>query len=391
MILDIRTIFLVYFSIFLILGILLLFAEKYSDVNRGLRNWAFSNFFLSIGFSFVLLKNLHNDLSFVMGLTFIDIGFLCHIGGIREFFELRRLTKIFWGISVIFLLNSILSIIILKSPPYRVGSNSLMLFIISLTCVLTIHKSVKQNYNTIARSLQSMFLAYCLLFSLRFISAFIIDSEFRVLSNGLINQLAFMLGGLIQISISVAYIVLVNHTISEKLRITAITDPLTGILNRGELDRISENLCQICTTENRILSFCLIDVDHFKSINDRYGHQIGDEVLKKVASVLNEKIPKEAKLGRYGGEEFCILFPDKDLSKACIIVEEIRSYFDENPFQIGNKSIPIKLSLGVTDSSLAGYSVDQLIRRSDFALISAKNSGRNRVVPDREGITFPSE
>lgn len=178
MILDIRTIFLVYFSIFLILGILLLFAEKYSDVNRGLRNWAFSNFFLSIGFSFVLLKNLHNDLSFVMGLTFIDIGFLCHIGGIREFFELRRLTKIFWGISVIFLLNSILSIIILKSPPYRVGSNSLMLFIISLTCVLTIHKSVKQNYNTIARSLQSMFLAYCLLFSLRFISAFIIDSEF---------------------------------------------------------------------------------------------------------------------------------------------------------------------------------------------------------------------
>lgn len=124
------------------------------------------------------------------------------------------------------------------------------------------------------------------------------------------------------------------------------------------------------------LSFILVDIDFFKKVNDTYGHQVGDYVLKTTAGLLDYHIKKSDMIGRYGGEEFLIICPDTDKESATVLAEKLRKTVLEHTFDIvGQKSI----SLGV--AQLAAHECgDEILRRADNALYEAKNGGRNRVI-----------
>ena len=131
---------------------------------------------------------------------------------------------------------------------------------------------------------------------------------------------------------------------------------------------------------DRPLSLIMADIDHFKNFNDSYGHQAGDEVLKKVALIIKENIRLIDIAARYGGEEFAVILPKTDINEAIIVAERIRSCIEQASFTFNGATVGVSISMGVTqyDSSM-DMDKESLIERADKALYKSKNDGRNRV------------
>jgi diguanylate cyclase (GGDEF)-like protein len=164
-----------------------------------------------------------------------------------------------------------------------------------------------------------------------------------------------------------------------RLRKTSVTDPLTGAYNREFLQhRLPAELAH-ARQHGRPLSVAMIDVDHFKAVNDRYGHEIGDRVLEEVASRLRGAIRRHDLLVRYGGEEFLVVLPDADLHRAREVGERMRQNLQGSAIRIEDeRDIEVRISVGVTEQ-VEEDDATTLIRRADTALYTAKGRGRNRV------------
>lgn len=164
---------------------------------------------------------------------------------------------------------------------------------------------------------------------------------------------------------------------------TAMTrDVLTGTLNRRSFtDIIGKEFCQATRRTTPLsLSLILLDIDHFKSVNDTHGHLAGDDVLKEMTARISEVLEEHDVFARYGGEEFAILLPDVSTSQAADIAEQCRIAVATRPFaSSGELSVSISLGIANTTELDCIDSVSDLIRAADKKLYEAKNAGRNRV------------
>lgn len=161
----------------------------------------------------------------------------------------------------------------------------------------------------------------------------------------------------------------------------AVTDQLTGLYNRRYLATHLESLFDEREEMSHPVSLLLIDVDHFKPVNDTFGHDVGDEVLKEIASRLTEGVRGVDIVCRYGGEEFVVLLPHTDGETARIIAERIRTGIENRPMKAGEgNAINITISVGVATSGKNLDSPQKLLKNADTALYEAKQAGRNRVV-----------
>jgi len=162
----------------------------------------------------------------------------------------------------------------------------------------------------------------------------------------------------------------------------ANTDPLTGLLNRRAfLERMEQEMSR-AQREKKPLSLILADIDHFKSVNDTYGHQIGDLVLQRFVGQLTTSTRPYDFLGRYGGEEFVVCLPGGDGLQAASVSERIRRQVEDMEIMLpdDSRSIRITASFGTASNSIeSGKNVDLLIKRADDALYLAKDKGRNCV------------
>ena len=169
-------------------------------------------------------------------------------------------------------------------------------------------------------------------------------------------------------------------TAHEELREKSMRDPLTGLLTRGAFFEISDREFARARRTRTPLSIVMADIDHFKSINDRYGHPGGDEVLREVARRLHATFRKEDAVGRYGGEEFVVLAFGCEAPDAIALAERFRETVRRDRFIVGDTTVDVTTSVGVaTGRSEDG--VTRLLKAADEALYAAKKSGRNRVVP----------
>lgn len=168
---------------------------------------------------------------------------------------------------------------------------------------------------------------------------------------------------------------------NKRLREKASQDPLIGINNRGAIDEILRDQLLRAPFRQSPVSVILGDVDHFKSVNDTYGHQVGDEVLIEVAYRLEEGMRSEDSVGRYGGEEFLMVLPGIGGAQAVLIAHRLRLLIAEDPFDTEAGDLPITMSLGVSYTDFPELvSAEMLVKVADEALYRAKNEGRNRVV-----------
>lgn len=164
----------------------------------------------------------------------------------------------------------------------------------------------------------------------------------------------------------------------EIYRLTTV-DGLTQVHNRRYFDEAIERELSRCRRYGRALSLLLIDVDHFKRINDTFGHLAGDAVLKEVASAIQKRIRKEDLLSRYGGEEFAVLTPEIDHKGALSMGEKVRKVIEKHEFSFDGEVIPVTISCGVATLGKKGDEAVALVQRADEKLYEAKESGRNKV------------
>ncbi|NTV12872.1 MAG: diguanylate cyclase [Desulfobulbaceae bacterium] len=188
--------------------------------------------------------------------------------------------------------------------------------------------------------------------------------------------LSLLLSAIIYIS---HHFVLDLKTSEKQLVELATTDSLTGILNRGEGMRRFQQEISRSLRKQQPLSIIIIDIDHFKVVNDNYGHQVGDQVIQTIVASLEATLRNYDIICRYGGEEFLVLLPTTEMGKALETAERLRQQIAETAIAIeGGKQIKLTISLGVS-SLQAGDSLDSLIYRADNALYIAKEEGRNQV------------
>ncbi|MBI5548606.1 MAG: sensor domain-containing diguanylate cyclase [Deltaproteobacteria bacterium] len=166
----------------------------------------------------------------------------------------------------------------------------------------------------------------------------------------------------------------------------ATTDGLTGLLNHRTFQSRAEEAMLLASRYKKKLSLILTDIDHFKSVNDTYGHPTGDQVLKGVSRILRKTARDTDLVARYGGEEFCVLMPETDLAGAKVIAERIRKEIEAATFDTELGPLKVTISLGVATFPDACSAKQELIDKADQCLYFAKHHGRNRsvTVPEME-------
>jgi diguanylate cyclase (GGDEF)-like protein len=160
----------------------------------------------------------------------------------------------------------------------------------------------------------------------------------------------------------------------------AIYDTLTGLHNRRYFEERLGVDAQKSFYSSTPLSLVMVDIDHFKKVNDTFGHTEGDQVLCKISSLLKTSVRKKDTVARYGGEEFILILPETGLGEASMIAERIRKLVESTPFEIANARINLTVSMGISNfPSHRAKSKEELVKMADQALYDAKRGGRNKV------------
>lgn len=170
----------------------------------------------------------------------------------------------------------------------------------------------------------------------------------------------------------------VNNTMA-----LAVTDELTGLYNRRYFDRHLNVMLGKAQEQERDMALMILDIDHFKAVNDNHGHDIGDAVLREFAARLKRNIRGVDLACRFGGEEFVVLMPDTDTGQAEAVAERVRQSMAEKSFDVGaGRPLSVTVSVGVSIKESLADTPESMIKRADVALYRAKREGRNRVIFD---------
>ena len=170
------------------------------------------------------------------------------------------------------------------------------------------------------------------------------------------------------------------HAREDKIRELSRKDGLTNIWNRRYLMEIFEHELLVSRRNDKPISFIMIDLDHFKSLNDNYGHKMGDRAIEVAAEVLQKALRTTDSLGRYGGEEFAAILPDCSVASAREVAERCRQAIESTTIEYNDVSVSLTASVGVaTISDLSRVNADAIIDRADQALYKSKSGGRNKV------------
>lgn len=173
----------------------------------------------------------------------------------------------------------------------------------------------------------------------------------------------------------------VTETVSFEQRLMALNmiDSLTGVNNRRSLESHLKDEIDRHTRYGHPLSLIMLDIDHFKLVNDTYGHQCGDYILQEITGLISSTSRGGDILARYGGEEFCCLLPETSISAAKILAERFRKTIDDHLFEYQGQTLHVTISLGVSAMSAQASTPDLLLKKADDGLYLAKNKGRNKV------------
>jgi diguanylate cyclase (GGDEF)-like protein len=179
-------------------------------------------------------------------------------------------------------------------------------------------------------------------------------------------------------SLVILLVVMMINAFHKKLEALAILDGLTGIYNRGKFQELLKRELLMAKRDQQPLSILMADVDSFKSVNDEYGHPVGDTLLTTIAQTMKSGIREIDTIGRWGGEELIIMLHNTDLDQAYVVAERIRMAVDDIQLVVGDRVVTRTLSIGVACSQFGQTGLDDILTQADFAMYKAKEKGKNR-------------
>ncbi|HEY8083976.1 MAG TPA: GGDEF domain-containing protein [Methylophilaceae bacterium] len=382
LIFDFNTIvFMVAVLTFMLSGLLLLAGLNRGDA-QGSRHWALANILLSIGLAMSFTQFfLTHSWCFVFGAVLLTAGMSLQYVGLQKF----KREPVTWWVPV----SAVLAVFVMTmwfhainhDTQGRMVANSLIYAAINIACARLVLVPAPAPLKTAYRFTGITFLALAGTMIGRAVLSYIEPSQ------SFVNQLfppvsprLFFVGSMMQMCLTFGFVLMMNYRLVTDLRVLAIRDPLTGILNRRSLEDEASYLLARCHRNSEVMTMMMIDVDHFKAVNDEYGHQAGDEVLKHLVNIVNTTIRTGDYFARYGGEEFCVMLPLTTKEEALVLAERLRQKYADTPIQFDSKSIQSTISIGLTDTHQSGVQFVNLVSLADQAMYQAKRAGRNQVV-----------
>lgn len=262
----------------------------------------------------------------------------------------------------------------------RVALISVIWLVLMLACVMTLRAYAWGEAAISPRVLAGIFsliIVFIILRALYFLLTGVPGGS--VTAAGWMNLLTPLVAAILPVIGTTAFLLMCSERIRRQWEHAASTDYLTGLANRRTLAAAGSRRFAAFHEHRSGLALAVIDIDHFKSINDRYGHDTGDLALRHVAARLESACRSPDLPARQGGEEFVVLFDGVDGERARAVGERLRQAVAAEPFVAGEVSLPLTVSIGVAVQVKGDRDFDSLLRRADEALYAAKSGGRNRV------------
>lgn len=385
--LDLRTLSFVLMLTTIALSILMMFIWKSSKTYPGFGFWAFANVFISLGFMLLSLRGIMPDLiTVIFANSLIFGGIVLFFTGNRRFLGLSD-ERVF-SLALLILHALIIGYFnyINQQVVYRIVCISIFITIVSGRNYYDFRQGWLQNRSASYKFISIVYLAFCSLIITRAIFTYWFSNLEGLYTPDRIQSFSFVTFILTSIVWTFAYMILNNERLQQELNETKIkfeklaaTDFLTGINNMRRFFEIGEVEIHRARRFRHPLSLIMFDIDHFKKINDTYGHAAGDMVLTTIIDVCKFNLRELDTLGRLGGEEFGIVLPHTDIDVAKMVAGRLRRAFDETEIRILTETIRVTASFGVTEFLESDKQLKDLLDRADSALYEAKQSGRNQV------------
>ncbi len=382
MALDIRTMMVMLSALSVLFSALLMLAGLHDNNTRGVQHWAAGSLCIGLGLGFSYSDMGLDRISMLLsGSTLMAVAIGLQFNGIQIFKTGRCNLYIPWLLAGIVFIQSIWFVVFYPDIHARVVANSLAFAIGNAACARALFIRIAQPLRTAYWFTGASFAVVATMFLARAVVIFLAPPDtYSLYAQTPINPATFFIGSMAQMCMAFGFVLMLNYRLATDLQKLASTDMLTGALNRRSLEQEAVRLSARCKRTGDTLALMMIDIDHFKSVNDRFGHPVGDEVLRRLAAVAQKTIRSDDYFARYGGEEFCILLPSTLEKDAWILADRLRQTYACMAMEFGGETLRSTISIGVSDSTHTGVEFDSLIAAADQAMYRAKQQGRNRVM-----------
>jgi diguanylate cyclase (GGDEF)-like protein len=382
--LDVRTIMVMFAMLAFMFFCLFELAGLRVGRIRGVRQWAVANLCIGLGFSLAYFfgrTTPGHDWAVVFGVTLIATGACLQLMGIQAFKEQPAHGRLVVLLIGVIFCQSIWFNVIHPDSHIRAIVNSFFFFFIYAVCTRVLLVKTEASLRVSYWFTGISFAILAMLMVARGVMIMLSpDESIGLHVNTTINTLPFIITCLLQFCVAFGLLLMLNHRLIADVYQMASHDALTGTLNRRRIEEESVRLKARCVRTGESLAIMMIDIDSFKSINDRFGHPAGDKVLCSLANIAQKSIRADDYFARYGGEEFCMLLTATTESEAFELAERLRLAFAEFTLMLGKERINVTVSIGVADSKDIGLEFSDLVTAADQALYRAKENGRNQVI-----------
>jgi diguanylate cyclase (GGDEF)-like protein len=391
---DYETLFTVLVSVFLIQAVALSLTWRQNPEEIGIRDWAVAAIAISVG-SFVSVMAMEMDGSVYGPDTLRASGILRAFGaacgatgwyfvwiGIRHFYGKCTLS---YRYAAVFLL---LFTLLMLFTPASIAFSDWRIFWVSMVIALFAAMSTyeflqcKPFQNLVTLLMVATLVVTSLAWFLRMLA------HTNVLDDTpLYDAWSMYIAIIAGVTLTVSMIILTNERINQKLHDQATRDSLTGALNRRAFIAASAPYISALRRKERNLAVVVLDIDHFKKINDQYGHALGDQILQEFVSLAHTTLRDSDLFARYGGEEFVILLHDTNHIQAAHVMQRLSETYAGQAIHAGNELISVTFSAGVC-CAVGPVQVDleTMLEAADHAMYKAKEAGRNRIEFSPDGI-----
>lgn len=378
--LDLRTLFIVLVTLYACLGFVCLFLPYRTPGSHGVIFWGYGMLALAAGMAGLALRGVAPQfISVVLANFLIFVTFLFVLRSVRSAQE-QGSTVSGWAVIGAALLLISYFTYVQPHTRIRIVIFSIAVAILVVRPVLVLIAAAPGPSRR-ARTFTAVCLAgvgFAMLVRALLTTQWGTNAD--LLAPDLVQFGSVLLFGVFAVLATLGVVWIEIERLRADLAQLAMIDPLTAILNRRAFMLEYEREVSRCMRENTGLALAIFDIDHFKNVNDTYGHLVGDQVLRRIADTLRASLRVHDVLGRYGGEEFALLMPGADTAAALAGTERVRLAVCERPIEAGPLSIPVTISAGVASYGVNGADWESLLRSADGALYEAKRAGRNRVV-----------
>ncbi|HTV93556.1 MAG TPA: GGDEF domain-containing protein [Verrucomicrobiae bacterium] len=382
MYLDTRTMLFSFATGSLIMAVGLLIANLRAAHMRVMTLWVTANFALFAGWGLYALRGIIPGFeSVVVGFAFFVTGYALEFAALSLFCARRVRPRLLIALAVAAV--AVHTGIHLANPAdmlWGIVSSSLIIAGWFTACALTLAMWTSPQERISHLMTAGFFAALAIANAARAVYVLLRgDPTITLISNGLMQSIVLAVDYVGLFGTSLGFILMTKERADNELIRTASLDSLTGLFNRRSFMELAQRELHRAERQHLQTSVLMLDLDHFKDVNDTYGHSTGDFVLASFADVLRSGLRPFDIVGRYGGEEFCVLLPGTGIGEATTIAERIRNIAGQSRVEARTVTIPYTVSIGVVQAPPRVIRLEDLVDRADKALYQAKASGRNCV------------